>query len=383
MDASGATYLPQLLSGAQYAEPEFFRSEMSGVFEATWQFVATTPELAKPNDFVALELNGKPIVVQNFGGELKAFENVCSHRRARLQTEAHGNRPLVCPYHSFCYDRSGRPEPPPLLNLKLTRQELDGMRLKEYPLEVCGKFIFVHLGASPRTSFAEYAGPIREHLLVCSEGMDEQIDGKQEAIAANWKIVVENFLEFAHIPTVHAATFGRIGLDGSAGFDVELKGLHSQALLKANVQRLASQDVEGNREYLAAFQRRVFKPLGSHVTLVFPNLVIVSVFGLSYLLTSIYPEAPERTRLRYRLFEAKADDGAVIAPALRAHRREVLKAFAYKTVIDEDKNIVETLQRGTSVSDQPGILGLSEGAVHNFQKNVLESLRRHRQARLE
>jgi phenylpropionate dioxygenase-like ring-hydroxylating dioxygenase large terminal subunit len=210
-----------------------------------------------------------------------------------------------------------------------------------------------------------------EHLLVFSRGMGEAIDQRGETIAANWKIVVENFLEFAHIPTVHQATFGRIGLDGSAGVDRKLVGLHSQALMRASSQRLASDNEEKDREYLRAFAKRPFQPMGSHVSLVFPNLVLVSVFGLSFLLTSIRPEGPASTRLSYRLFEAKPDDDAPLDPGLRQHRREVLKGFAYKTIIDEDKAIVEALQRGTALADRPGILGLAEECVHHFQKNVL------------
>jgi phenylpropionate dioxygenase-like ring-hydroxylating dioxygenase large terminal subunit len=232
----------------------------------------------------------------------------------------------------------------------------------------------VYPGDGKPEPLASYLGDVGEHLLLCSRGMGERIEQRGESVAANWKIVVENFLEFAHIPTVHQATFGRIGLDGSAGVDLELVGRHSHALMKASRQRLASDDAEKDRAYLSAFAKRPFQPMGSHVSLVFPNLVIVSVFGLSYLLTSVRPEGPERTHLSYRLFEAKPDEGATLDPALREYRRAVLKAFAYKTIIDEDKGIVEALQKSAASSNGPSILGLAEECVHHFQRNVLAAL---------
>lgn len=374
MDTITTPHFPQLIPGPAYAEPATFARELAGVFRGTWQFVGTTTELERPNDFVALELGGHPIVVQNMEGELKAFENVCSHRRGRLQLEGTGNRPLVCPYHSFCYDRTGCPEIPARLRLNLTRPERERLRLREFPLAVCGKFVFVHPGQGPVVPLVDYLGEVSEHLLLFSRGMGQLIDRRGEDIAANWKIVVENFLEFAHIPTVHQATFGRIGLDGSAGVDIELVGRHSHALMRASAQRLASNDEPRDRAYLSAFAKRPFQPMGSHVSLVFPNLVLVSVFGLSYLLTSVRPEGPERTRLSYLLFEANPDEGASLDPELREYRRSVLKGFAYKTIIDEDKSIVEALQRGTALAEGPGILGLAEECVHHFQKNVLALL---------
>jgi phenylpropionate dioxygenase-like ring-hydroxylating dioxygenase large terminal subunit len=371
MEQIRSPHFSQLLAGRAYAEQAIFEQEMAAALRGSWQFVATTGELERPNDFVALELGGRPVVVQNMNGELKAFENICSHRRGRIQADGGGNRPLVCPYHSFSYDERGCPEAPARLGLNLTRPERELLRLPEFPLEVCGKFVFVHLGERPPSPLIAHLGDMTEHLLVFSRGMGEAIDQRGETIAANWKIVVENFLEFAHIPTVHQATFGRIGLDGSAGVDRKLVGLHSQALMRASSQRLASDNEEKDKEYLRAFAKRPFQPMGSHVSLVFPNLVLVSVFGLSFLLTSIRPEGPASTRLSYRLFEAKPDDDAPLDPGLRQHRREVLKAFAYKTIIDEDKAIVEALQRGTALADRPGILGLAEECVHHFQKNVL------------
>ena len=51
-------------------------------------------------------------MVQNFQGELRAFDNVCLHRGAELQWETEGVRPLTCRYHGWGYDAGGEPAIP-------------------------------------------------------------------------------------------------------------------------------------------------------------------------------------------------------------------------------------------------------------------------------
>jgi phenylpropionate dioxygenase-like ring-hydroxylating dioxygenase large terminal subunit len=360
-----------LLRPEHYRDERFYVRERESIFANTWQLVATLDELPDHNDFVTVEVAERPLVIQNVQGEMRAFENVCSHRFARIRAEPKGNGPLVCSYHGFCYDQEGCATPPALLKLRLSKEELDGMRLRRYPVRVCGNFVFVHLSANPTESLQEYLAATAEHLLVCSRGMGDHIDTQAELVEANWKIVVENFLEFAHIPRVHAPTFGRIGLDGSAGVDIAIHGLHSSGLLKANQQRLASANPKEDLEYMQSFQARPHKHMGSSVYLMFPNLVTVSVFGLSYLITSVHPWNRHQTLLQYRLFEAQPDAGATIRPELRHKRREVLKAFAYKTVIEEDKSIVEQIQTNIKTTRKAGVLGGNELRLRHFHENVL------------
>ena len=82
-----------------YQSAAVLDEEMRLLFKGGFQFAALATELAGNRDFVVVEQHDCSIVVQNFKGELRAFQNVCSHRFNKIQTEERGNRPLTCRYH--------------------------------------------------------------------------------------------------------------------------------------------------------------------------------------------------------------------------------------------------------------------------------------------
>ncbi len=90
-----------------YLSQEIFDREQSKIFRKAWVFAGLKSFLPKHNSFITRKIVGIPVVIQNFNGELRAFENVCLHRSAPLQQGFTGTRPLVCPYHAWSYDSSG------------------------------------------------------------------------------------------------------------------------------------------------------------------------------------------------------------------------------------------------------------------------------------
>jgi phenylpropionate dioxygenase-like ring-hydroxylating dioxygenase large terminal subunit len=76
-----ASTLPSRL----YVDPAVLETERERVFGRTWQLVARTADLARPGDFVPVELVGEPIVVvRGLEGQLRAFFNVCRHRAGQV-----------------------------------------------------------------------------------------------------------------------------------------------------------------------------------------------------------------------------------------------------------------------------------------------------------
>jgi phenylpropionate dioxygenase-like ring-hydroxylating dioxygenase large terminal subunit len=121
-----------------------------------------------------------------------------------LCTEERGHfarRRIVCPYHAWTYDLGGQLVATP------RRLETPDFRLEDFPLfEVAagswGGFVFVHLGKDP----APLAGAIgdREGRYRRYGFADLRI-GKRVVldVAANWKLLAENFSECFHCPPVH------------------------------------------------------------------------------------------------------------------------------------------------------------------------------------
>src|SRR5262249_11899476 len=101
--------LQQLLRPDQYVSDSQYRDELDRVFGPAWHLVATTPDLARPGDFVTADLLGHPLLLRNMEGEIRAFLNVCPHRHSRLTDVARGSSPrLRCQYHGWEFNAEGR-----------------------------------------------------------------------------------------------------------------------------------------------------------------------------------------------------------------------------------------------------------------------------------
>ena len=186
-----------------YSDEEMLRRERARIFARSWQYAGRAEQVATPGSFLATDAGGIPILVtRDTSGALRAFLNVCRHRGAVL-LEGCGERATVqCHYHAWTYDLDGS-----LRNAPRSDREA-GFDKSEWPLlpasvGTWGPFLFVNPDAA--------APPLDEHLGDLPETLARDIDidnlvfhSRVEFGAnANWKIVVENFLECYHCATAH------------------------------------------------------------------------------------------------------------------------------------------------------------------------------------
>jgi glycine betaine monooxygenase A len=211
--AQGATYATTL-PREYYLSPATFESEVERVLFRQWTFVAHESQLPGPGDFVVDEIAGESIIVVRDGaGEVHAFFNVCRHRGYRFceQPEGHTTR-FTCPYHRWSYGPDGR--------LRNVPGSPDG-ELFDYSewglvpahLERWHGFLFVALGEAapaPLSPALDLLGadmlPARPERLALAfrEGYE---------VRANWKILLENYLECYHCPGQHPELCSSMALD--------------------------------------------------------------------------------------------------------------------------------------------------------------------------
>lgn len=213
-----------------YSDPEIFKKEQIVLFQNLWNFVGLTTDLENHNDYIAKDLGGQAIFVQNFRGELRAFDNICSHRFSKIHQEDKGNRPVRCPYHGWIYDSAGIPINIPLQSrFDFSDCTPESFQLKQWLVDTCGSFVFVKKNDDGLT-LKEYLGGMYSRLLDFSESMGEKVDCQEMIIKANWKIIVENTLDSYHIWDVHPNSLGKYGaVDGYYWND----DFHSTYLSKA------------------------------------------------------------------------------------------------------------------------------------------------------
>jgi Rieske 2Fe-2S family protein len=177
-------------------------------------FAAHESQLAAPGDFVVDEVAGESfVVVRDEDARLHAFLNTCRHRGFRFCEEAQGSvRRFVCPYHQWTYALDGA-----LVRVPGERSgvriDYDDWGLHRAHVEVWHGLVFVSLAeTSPpplRPALDELAAdmvPARpEHLR---EAFRESYD-----VDANWKVLLENYLECYHCRGQHPELCSSMALD--------------------------------------------------------------------------------------------------------------------------------------------------------------------------
>ena len=199
------------LAGTDYTSDAVWADERERVWFGDWVCIGREAEIAQPGDYLVRDLAGESIIVtRNREGAVRGFYNVCAHRGTKLLDDepacGHVNKAFKCPYHGWAYDLDGRLVGTPNVD------EDEGFDRDDYPLHAIGAeayagFLFVNM--------AEESGrrPLLETLRDGTESitnferyrMDELRPGVRLVyeVAANWKIVVENYNECLHCPTIH------------------------------------------------------------------------------------------------------------------------------------------------------------------------------------
>jgi len=194
------------LPGRDYHDPAVFELERERIFARSWFYAGRADTLAQPGDFVTVDVAGESvIVVHGKDGGVRGFYNVCRHRGSRLCDEASGRMrgAVKCPYHAWAYSFEGELIGTP----NVAPDELDRSTLGLWPVcvEVWQGFLFVHLDADPQP-LSDWLGTQHDNPLGFARfNLDELRTGHTTVteVQANWKILIENYNECLHCPTVH------------------------------------------------------------------------------------------------------------------------------------------------------------------------------------
>ena len=191
------------LAGPPYRDAGIFAAELDEIFLSMWVCAGHQDAIAAPGSFMTREIGGEcALIVRDEAGQLGAFYNVCRHRGTRLIDEAEGGALdcIRCPYHAWAYGLDGELIAAPLMDA------VAGFKKSDYPLvpirlESWEGFLFVN--------FDDEAQPLAHQMAdfpdVSRFGMSEMRRGARELydIAANWKLVCQNYNECYHCPTNH------------------------------------------------------------------------------------------------------------------------------------------------------------------------------------
>jgi phenylpropionate dioxygenase-like ring-hydroxylating dioxygenase large terminal subunit len=215
-----------------------------------WHPVANSAELAD-GDVKAVRLLGEDLVLWKTGGQVMVWQDLCVHRGSKfsLGRIVEGGC-LQCPYHGWIYDPTGRcvkipahpgQTPPPRAQARtfLVREDYG--------------WVWVCLAANPAALpvFPEWDGA---GFRVFTRG--------PIPVGAAGPRIIENFLDLAHLPILHAGILGDAGRPEIKRYNV----VRSPAGIEADEIEIFQPDPDGSgQDGIAYYTYRVLRPLTAYL----------------------------------------------------------------------------------------------------------------------
>ena len=356
---AGSSYT---LPGRFYFEPEIYEAEKEAIFYRRWQYAGHVSQLGKPGDYVTRDVADEGVIVlRDEAGALRGYHNVCQHRAHRLlEGQGRLKAGISCPYHAWGYGLDGALRSAP--HGRGTK-DFDKANFCLSPVRVEALCGFVYFNIDPDAApLAQGLGGFEAEFLSFGREPEKLVRAyhKEIDVKANWKNVIENYDECYHCLASHPTLM-------AAALDMKS--------YRIDVHDAYHVPTSGNRGEKQGYSFSPDEgPRGGDFAswLIWPNTVFEYYPGSKLTLFHNAPLGPERTlqTIEWYLPQAEPTDAD----------REVIDFV--DVVRLEDIPIVESVQRGLHsrgyhqgrfMIDEASA-GLSEHAVHDFQRKVLDAL---------
>jgi len=358
-DISRASHAP----GALYSDPRILALEVDRVFRTDWFCLARAEELPEPGDFASFRIVREPVLVcRDQMGRIRAYSNMCRHRGVEVATGRGRARQFVCPYHGWTYDLDGR------LRGAGYMQDSEGFdrdrcRLPELAVGIWGGWIFVTLTPDPEP-FADYIAVFEEkfgylQLDTLRVGLRVEAD-----LRCNWKLMVENFIDFYHINVLHRDTVARFMKTVDLPYDLRRGG---QVFIDEYDTGTLSESGEMTACRIPALEGR--SPRFSQTAVLPPNLNFFVRPDYVSVYTS-WPLTVDTMRMTGMILWTEQT-------MAKPNRDQIIAEFKVMLdrVLAEDFSMVESLQNAVGAAGfTPGRMCRLERGVQHYIKHCLSRL---------
>ena len=193
---------------AVYADEGFFAAEQERLFGRAWVAVALAAEVARPGRLLVRSVGGRSVLLTRSDAGLHGFLNSCRHRGTELaEADCDIANTIRCPYHRWHYNADGQLVAAPFFG-EVPRDDFDMADYGLIPVraDTWGPLVFVC--RSPDTPpLKAWLGDLPQRMTAYrfEQWRPSGLDGAACTfdVAANWKLIVENFAEYYHLPWVH------------------------------------------------------------------------------------------------------------------------------------------------------------------------------------
>ena len=250
------------LPASLYTDVERFETEKRKLFGRLPLVLAPSALLPGSKLAVAHDGFGVPLIIsRDSQGAVHVMANVCRHRGTRLieSDEVVPAKGIACPYHAWTYGPDGTLRGVPRADCFPGLDKRDKSLVHFQSAETGGLIWFTRGEAS---DFAGAQALAADFDAFGISGM-HLYKRRIHEVAANWKLLIDAFLESYHVQRLHAATIADFFADGITAAD--MIGPHQRAAV-------------GRSDYLAAIDRDDWAQLRRAVTYtyyLFPSAILV------------------------------------------------------------------------------------------------------------
>jgi len=209
------------IEGQRYTSKEFADAEFEEMWTKVWLLLGRESELPNPGDWQREDVGPESfLMVRQKDGGVRAFYNICQHRGNPLVSESKGHvKRFVCRYHSWAFMPDGELNFAPDADDFPEGNPCGKIRLEEVACETFGGFVWINMDTNC-VSLQEYLGPIWDDWQRYDLDTWKRYSAKTTTLPCNWKVVLDNFNESYHVPTVHMAAtpaHNRMVMEGGYG----------------------------------------------------------------------------------------------------------------------------------------------------------------------
>jgi Rieske 2Fe-2S family protein len=203
----------QTLPASVYTDPDRFEAEQRAIFDKLPHLLAPSALLPGNGQAVAHDGYGTPLILsRDADGKAHVFANVCRHRGTRLidSDEVVPAKRIVCPYHAWAYKPDGQLTGMPRADcFPGFRQGC--ARPAEFPSVEAGGLIWW-----AKDDAADFGDALALAPDLDAFGLGELYLYRRRThdVAANWKLIIDAFLESYHVQRLHAQTIASFFADG-------------------------------------------------------------------------------------------------------------------------------------------------------------------------
>lgn len=353
--------VPGLPTSAYY-DGSFMHAEQARLFASNWHAIGFAHDVEQVGDaYPVMSAAGRSLlIVRGYDQRIRVFHNYCRHRGMRLVDEPTSRlRKLVCPYHAWCYELSGRLSRVPHRfgygKHSNVNDDLPGLEVVRS--HVWAGVVFVDLsGDAPE--FEEYVSPLTRRWRDYNFELLLHDFGMHFDVPANWKLVIENFIDIYHVPYVHPS------LNKYNGMSDHYFILDGIVLGEGNNKYLPTDEAVGELPVFPGLNTTQLQTI--EAVCLFPNLLL-TLFSDNLRVILLEPTGSRTCRERVSIAFVGHE---AMTPEAKSFRATVANRFPSFNA--EDIEAVSRLQRSfeTSGFERAHFNAFFDGAVHQFQRLV-------------